>query len=89
MSEKFCTAHFQTEMFRRLKIGVGQPPQNMTAPEYVLQPFALPAQSVIERACVEAADRLLELVASFRAAPPVEETLQRNTGQQENFTGLT
>jgi PTH1 family peptidyl-tRNA hydrolase len=80
---------FQTEMFRRLKIGVGQLPQNMTAPEYVLQPFALPAQSVIERACVEAADRLLELVASFRAAPPVEETLQRNTGQQENFTGLT
>ena len=60
---------FQTEMFRRLKIGVGQPPQNMTAPEYVLQPFALPAQSVIERACAEAADRLLKLVASFRAAP--------------------
>ena len=55
---------FQMEMFRRVKIGVGQPPQNMPAYEYVLQPFAPPAQSVIERACAEAANRICDLIGS-------------------------
>ncbi len=55
---------FQTEMIRRTKIGVGQPPQNMTANEYVLKPFFPPAQSVIESACAEASNRICDLVGS-------------------------
>ena len=79
---------FQTEKLRRVKIGVGLPQGNSSVPEYVLTPFSASAQPVIDRACAVAADRILELVASFRAATPVVATLQRNT-DQENLTGLT
>ena len=58
---------FQTEMFPRVKIGVGRPPQNMTAYEYVLKPFAPSAQSVIERACVDATYRICDLIGCFQA----------------------
>jgi len=79
---------FQSEKLRRVKIGVGQPQGNSSVPEYVLTPFSPSAQPVIERTCAEAADRILELAASFRAATPEEGTLHWNT-DQENITGLT
>jgi aminoacyl-tRNA hydrolase len=61
---------FQTEQLRRVKIGVGQPQGTMSVPEYVLTPFSPSEQPVIDRACAEAADRILELVASFPASAP-------------------
>lgn len=54
---------FQTEKLRRVKIGVGLPQGNMSVLEYVLTPFSPSEKPVIDRACTEAADRILELVA--------------------------
>ena len=57
----------------------------MSVPKYVLTPFSPSDQPVIDRACAEAADRILELVASFRMAAPVEGKLPRNPTQENAF----
>lgn len=61
---------FQTEEFRRVKIGVGKPREHMSVTEHVLTPFSPSDKTVIDRACDEAADRVLKLVASYRTPDP-------------------
>jgi len=55
---------FQTEKLRRVKIGVGLPQGNKSVHEYVLTSFSPSDKLIIDRTCNEAADRILELVAS-------------------------
>jgi aminoacyl-tRNA hydrolase len=64
---------FQTDAFRRVKVGIGKPSDRSQVAAYVLGPVPPAEQSVLERACADAADRVLALL-SVRApsapAPP-------------------
>jgi UDP-N-acetylmuramoyl-tripeptide--D-alanyl-D-alanine ligase len=53
---------FGSNAFRRVKIGVGRPEQMARAADHVLTTFAPAQMPVIERACTEAARRVLELL---------------------------
>jgi PTH1 family peptidyl-tRNA hydrolase len=53
---------FRTDAIPRVKIGVGRPRQQEQLAGYVLAAFAPAERPVIDRACAEAADRVLELV---------------------------
>ena len=53
---------FGSDAFRRLKIGVGRPDQTGRAADHVLTTFTPTAMPVIERACTEAAHRILGLL---------------------------
>jgi PTH1 family peptidyl-tRNA hydrolase len=50
---------FGSDAFRRLKIGVGRPDQTGRAADHVLTTFTPTTMPVIERACTEAAHRIL------------------------------
>jgi aminoacyl-tRNA hydrolase len=54
---------FRTDEIRRIKIGVGQGNSDKVL-DYVLNPLSPQALSVIDKACAEAAHRVLEIVAS-------------------------
>lgn len=57
---------FRTDEVRRVKIGVGQEHVDQMV-DYVLTTFSPAALSTIEKACGKAANRVLEMVASWRA----------------------
>ena len=48
---------FQSEDFRRVKIGVGRPVSSAAILEYVLTPFDASSRSLVANACREAAQR--------------------------------
>jgi aminoacyl-tRNA hydrolase len=56
---------FQSESFRRVKIGVGRPPRGKAIADYVLTPFDQSQRTVIDKACREAADRVLQMVEAY------------------------
>lgn len=53
---------FHDDKFPRVKIGVGPPSEGMRAIDYVLRPLPSERLPDIERACLAAAERVLELV---------------------------
>lgn len=54
----------QTSDIRRVRIGIGKPLDKAEVPEYVLTPFTPEELPLIESACTQAVDRVLELVAA-------------------------
>ena len=52
-----------TEDFRRVKLGIGRPPNKADVPDHVLAPFEPEEISAVEAAVAEAAERVLALVA--------------------------
>ena len=58
-------AAFQSENMRRVKIGVGQPPNGKTVTRYVLTPFKPAERDTIEKSCSQAANRVLEMIKAF------------------------
>ena len=54
---------FQTEDLRRVKIGVGRPADRSDIVDHVLGGFTEEERPLVEEACREAAERVLELVA--------------------------
>jgi aminoacyl-tRNA hydrolase len=58
---------FQSEAIRRVKVGVGRPKDKAKLVQYVTTPFAASQQPLVQLACCEAADCVLELVAQFKA----------------------
>ncbi len=73
---------FGSDAFRRVKIGVGRPEQRGRAADHVLTTFAPTEMPVIERACTEAAQRilaLLEIPAPTVAHPPGQESARDST----------
>ena len=58
-------ARLGTGAFRRLRIGIGRPPGNMDAADYVLATFRPEERELIDAAVVEAAD----IIASFVETP--------------------
>jgi len=57
-----------TDRLRRVKVGVGRPGEKAQVVDYVLSSFTDEELELIEAACAEAADRVLELVAD-RGSP--------------------
>lgn len=53
-----------TDELRRVKIGIGRPPQRDQVTDHVLTGFTPEELPLIEAACQEAADRVLDLVAA-------------------------
>jgi aminoacyl-tRNA hydrolase len=57
---------FQTTELRRVKVGVGRPEHKAEVPDHVLTGFSPDEIPLIQAACAEAAERVLELSASRR-----------------------
>jgi aminoacyl-tRNA hydrolase len=55
---------FQTEAFRRVKVGVGRPGGARVSASFLLTPFAAADRPVIDQACQEAARKVLDLLAA-------------------------
>ena len=53
---------FQTDAFRRVKIGVGQPGTKLDRVSYVLTPFPADSRATVERALAAAEARTLEML---------------------------
>jgi UDP-N-acetylmuramoyl-tripeptide--D-alanyl-D-alanine ligase len=53
---------FQDDKFRRVKIGVGQPKEDQSAIDYVLEPFSPEQRAAVNAAIRTAADRVVELM---------------------------
>jgi aminoacyl-tRNA hydrolase len=53
---------FQTDEVRRVRIGVGRPGQGKRSRDYVLKTFPSMERSVFDRACIAAANRVLDLL---------------------------
>lgn len=53
---------FRTDEIRRVRVGVGRPPQGQRVEDFVVTPFDPASLARIEGACAEAADRVLELL---------------------------
>lgn len=60
---------FQTDAFRRIKIGVGQAGVNLNRAEYVLTPFDAGSRAGIDTALSTASTRLREMLAHPAVAP--------------------
>ncbi len=54
-------AHWRSQDFPRVRIGIGRPPPGQDPIEFVLQRPAGPDQAVLERACERAADAVLAI----------------------------
>lgn len=54
---------FQSDTFRRVKIGVGRPGENVNTSEYVLTPFPDTDRDVVDKAIESARERALTLAA--------------------------
>jgi aminoacyl-tRNA hydrolase len=61
-------AAFQSEEIRRIKIGVGPPTDGTPVARYVLTPFDAAQHDIVEKACRQAATRVLEML---KAHPPL------------------
>ena len=72
---------FGSDAFRRVKIGVGRPEEKGRAADHVLTKFAPTEMPVIERACTEAALRVLALleIPAPVAHPPGQESAPDDT----------
>ena len=55
-------AAFQSEEIRRIKIGVGLPTDGTPVARYVLTPFDAAQRDTVEKACRQAATRILEML---------------------------
>jgi PTH1 family peptidyl-tRNA hydrolase len=53
---------FQTDAFRRVKVGVGQEGRKRNRLDFVLTPFAAESRATIDQAILTAEPRLLEMV---------------------------
>jgi PTH1 family peptidyl-tRNA hydrolase len=60
---------FQTDAFRRVKIGVGKPGEKLNRIEYVLTVFDAASRTAIEQGIVTAQTRILDTVAAHTKAP--------------------
>ncbi|MDP2323696.1 MAG: aminoacyl-tRNA hydrolase [Gammaproteobacteria bacterium] len=60
---------FQTDAFRRVKVGIGQAHAREKQAQYVLSPWDAASRPAVEVAIHAAADRILELLASRPKAP--------------------
>ena len=61
---------FQTDAFRRVKIGVGQPGAKLDRVSYVLAPFHPDSRATVDRALAAAEARVLEMLGRHRMAMP-------------------
>ncbi len=59
---------FQTDAFRRVKVGVGKAGEKLDRVEYVLTAFDAASRTVIDQAIVSAAERALSMAASYPEA---------------------
>lgn len=66
---------FQSQAFRRVKIGVGRPPEGMPVLQYLLGPLPADKRPVIEEACRLAVDRILEAAAQAASARPARASI--------------
>jgi len=53
---------FRTDEIRRVRVGVGRPEERRRVEDYVLTPLGAASLAMIDEACAEAADRVLELL---------------------------
>ena len=53
---------FRTDEIRRVRVGVGRPEEGQRVEDYVLTPFGAASRAMIDEACAEAADRVLDLL---------------------------
>jgi aminoacyl-tRNA hydrolase len=53
---------FRTDEIRRVRVGIGRPPQSQEVEDYVLTPFDAATLDIVDGACAEAADRALALL---------------------------
>jgi PTH1 family peptidyl-tRNA hydrolase len=60
---------YQSEEFRRVKIGVGQPPDRKRAAVFALSVFSASEEAAIRDAVADACSRVLRLLAEYRAGP--------------------
>jgi aminoacyl-tRNA hydrolase len=74
-------AAFQSEEIRRIKIGVGLPTDGTPVARYVLTPFDAAQRDTVEKACRQAATRVLEMLKTHRGLP-------RKRRQSETREGL-
>ena len=61
---------FQTDVFHRVKIGVGRPQRDDQLSDYVLAEFSPTDLSVVEGACVKAMQRVLEIIKKSSQVQP-------------------
>jgi len=59
---------FQTDAFRRVKVGVGKAGEKVDRANYVLTPFDASSSLVIEQALITAGDRILDMMERSRLA---------------------
>jgi aminoacyl-tRNA hydrolase len=60
---------FQTDAFRRVKIGVGKPGEKLNPAEYVLTIFDAASRTTTDQAIITAQARILNMVAAHTKAP--------------------
>jgi UDP-N-acetylmuramoyl-tripeptide--D-alanyl-D-alanine ligase len=58
---------FQDDTFRRVKLGIGKSAEGLSVSDYVLTPFTLAQQAVVESMSETAADRITEWLRQGRA----------------------
>ena len=76
---------YQSQAIGRVKIGVGRPPRKEDVAQYVLSPLSADQRAVVDRACAEAADRLLDLAATKPSESAPSPRTERN-GQASGTT---
>ena len=55
---------FQTDTFRRVKLGIGRPDKTKSVVNYVLEPFSDADRAVVAQACALAIERVLNLISN-------------------------
>ena len=61
---------FGTDAIPRVKVGVGRPTDGSSLPEYVLTPFPAAQASLVDGACAQAVDYVLNLLRQLTATAP-------------------
>ena len=59
---------FQSDAFRRVKVGVGKPGEKLERVAYVLTVFDAAARILVDKAIADAGTRILELASEYQAA---------------------
>jgi len=54
---------FQTDTFRRVKLGIGRPDKSKSVVNYVLEPFSDADRAVVAQSCAVAIERVLNLIS--------------------------
>ena len=76
---------YQSQSIGRVRIGVGRPPRKEDVAQYVLSPLSADQRAVVDRACAEAAARLLDLAGAKPPDNPPSPRTERN-GQASSTT---